>query len=252
MAEKKITKKAVKATKAVKAVEKPKKTVAKTEVKVDLEKLLEVGAHFGHQARRWNPKMASYLYGVQDGVSVFDLVKTKEKLEEALAFLKEAKKDKKTILFVGTKKQAQEKTREVAEATGSFYITQRFLGGTFTNFEQIKKSIRKLADLKEKMVGGEFSGFTKKEKLLIAREIADLEKKFSGIASLTKLPDVVVIVDTHKEKSAVKEAIKMGVTIVGLVDSNANPDEVDYPIPMNDDANKAISYVLELMKETLK
>lgn len=228
-----------------------RKSVSK-KLEVSLEKLLEVGAHLGHQVRRWNPKMKEFIYGVSDGVHVFDLVKTKEKLEEALKVLKEAKKVHKSILFVGTKKQAQEKTKEVAEATGSFYITQRFLGGTFTNFSQIKKSINKLHDLKEKMKKGEFDSYTKKERLLISREIADLEKNFSGISEMAKLPDIVVIIDTHRERGALVESRRVGVTTIGLVDSNADPDIVDYPIPMNDDAVKAIEYVLDLMKEVLK
>jgi small subunit ribosomal protein S2 len=218
---------------------------------VSLEKLIESGAHFGHQSKRWNPKMAEYLYGVQDGVSIFDLVKTKAKLEEALDALKSAKKEGKSILFVGTKKQAQEKVKEVAKETNSFYITQRFLGGTFTNFEQIKKSIKKLADLKNKMKNGEFADYTKKEKLLIAREIEDLEKNFSGIAGLDKLPNLVIIVDTHREKSAILESRRMGIKTIGFVDSNADPNLVDFPIPMNDDANNALSYVLDLMKASL-
>src|SRR5258708_4764860 len=211
-----------KVAKTPKATKAPKVVKMSKASNISLETLLEAGAHFGHQARRWNPKMAEYLYGIQDGVHVFDLVKTKEKLEEALAFLKESKKAGKKILFIGTKKQAQEKVREVAEATGSFYITQRFLGGTFTNFEQIKKSIRKLADLKEKMSNGEFATYTKKEKLLIAREIEDLEKNFSGIANLTNIPDIVFIVDTNREFGAVAESKRMGVTVIGIVDSKEN------------------------------
>lgn len=226
-----------------------KKTVVKKEL-VSLEKLLEAGAHFGHQAKRWNPKMAEYLYGQEDGVSVFDLVKTKENLELALAALKQAKKEGLSILLVGTKKQVQTKVKEIAEATGVSYINQRFLGGTFTNFDQIKKSIKKLADMKAKMSNGEYASYTKKEKLLIAREIEDLEKKFSGIANMTKLPDFIFIVDTHREAGAVAESKRMGIKVVGLVDSNANPD-IDYPIPMNDDAVKALDYVLDLVKAAL-
>lgn len=227
------------------------KKKATKKVEVSLEKLLEAGAHFGHQAKRWNPRMKPYLYGVSEGIHVFDLIKTKEKLEEALEALRQAKKENKTVLFVGTKKQAQEKVKEVAIATGSFYITQRFLGGTFTNFEQIKKSIKKLRDLKEKMASGEFSSYTKKEKLLISREIENLEKNFAGISEMKQLPDLVIIIDTHKEYGALIESNKMGITTIGLVDSNANPDIVTYPIPINDDASNAINYVLELMKEAL-
>ena len=220
-------------------------------VKVSAEELLERGAHFGHQSKRWNPKMGQYLYGEEGGVHVFDLIKTKKLLEEALEFLKTSTKEKKVILFVGCKKQAQEKTREVAEATGSSYFTERWLGGTLTNFDQIKKSIKKLLDMKEKMTNGEYNSFTKKERLLIDREIARLERYFGGISKLEKVPDILVVIDTHKEESAIREANSKGVKVVGVVDSNADPEAIDYPIPMNDDASKAVEYVLDLMKEAI-
>src|SRR3989339_275931 len=219
--------------------------------KVSAEELLERGAHFGHQSKRWNPKMEEYLYGEEGGVSVFDLIKTKKLLEEALEFLKSSAKEGKVVLFVGCKKQAQEKTREIAEATGSSYFTERWLGGTLTNFDQIKKSIKKLADMKEKMANGEYASNTKKERLLIDREIARLERYFGGISKLDKVPDVLVVVDTHKEESAIREASSKGVRVVGIVDSNADPERIDYPIPMNDDAVKAVDYVLDLMKEAI-
>ncbi len=220
-------------------------------VKVSAEELLERGAHFGHQSKRWNPKMGQYLYGEEGGVHVFDLIKTKKLLEEALEFLKTSTKEGKVILFVGCKKQAQEKTREVAEATGSSYFTERWLGGTLTNFDQIKKSIKKLTEMKEKMTNGEYAANTKKERLLIDREIARLERYFGGISKLEKVPDILVVVDTHKEESAIREANSKNIKIVGIVDSNADPEVVDYPIPMNDDASKAVEYVLDLMKEAI-
>lgn len=220
-------------------------------IKVSAEELLERGAHFGHQSKRWNPKMEEYLYGEENGVSVFDLIKTKKLLEEALEYLKVSSKEKKVILFVGCKKQAQEKTREVAEATDSSFFTERWLGGTLTNFDQIKKSIKKLADMKAKTEAGEYASNTKKERLLIDREIARLERYFGGISKLDKVPDILVVVDTHKEESAIREANSKGVKIVGIVDSNADPEVIDYPIPMNDDAVKAVDYVLDLMKEAI-
>ncbi len=221
-------------------------------VTISLEELLEAGAHFGHQARRWNPKMAPYLYGVQEGVHIFDLTKTKEELERALEFLSQAQKEGKVVLFVGSKKQGREKTKEVAEAVGAPYINERWLGGTITNFNAIKKSIDKLADMKEKMAAGEYKDkYTKKEILLLDREIARLERFFGGMATLTKIPDALFVLDTKKESGAVFEAKKKGITVVGIVDSNADPEEVHYPIPMNDDATKAISYVLDLVKETM-
>jgi len=219
--------------------------------KVSAEELLEKGAHFGHQSKRWNPKMEEYLYGVEGGVHVFDLIKTKALLEEALEFLKTSAKEGKVILFVGCKKQAQEKTIEVAQATGSSFFTERWLGGTLTNFDQIKKSIKKLLDMKSKTENNEYTSFTKKERLLIDREIARLERYFGGISTLEKVPDILVVVDTHKEASAIREAVSKNVKIVGIVDSNADPTVINYPIPMNDDAVKAVEYVLDLMKEAI-
>lgn len=220
--------------------------------KISLEELLDAGAHFGHQARRWNPKMAPYLYGIQDGVHVFDLTKTKEELEKALDFLAQSHKEGKVILFVGTKKQSIEKTKEVAEALGQPYVTERWLGGIITNFEAIKHSIDKLADMKAKMAAGEYGEkYTKKEILLLDREIARLERFFGGISKLIKVPDALFVVDTKKESGAIREAIQKKIAVVGIVDSNGDPDVIDYPIPMNDDASKAITYVLDLVKEAM-
>ncbi|MFZ5932647.1 MAG: 30S ribosomal protein S2 [Patescibacteria group bacterium] len=218
---------------------------------VSLKTLLEVGAHFGHQARRWNPKMAPYLFGVQEGVHVFDLVKTKEALEAALEALKNAAQEDKVILLLGSKKQAKEKIEEIGKEAGCPYVSERWLGGTLSNFDQMKRSLDKLSEMKAKMVSGEYNKFTKKERLLLEREIARLERFFGGISSLTKIPEMIVIVDTHKEAGAVREANRAGVSIVGIVDSNADPTLVDYPIPMNDDAAKALSYVLGLIKEAI-
>ncbi|MGB6839314.1 MAG: 30S ribosomal protein S2 [Microgenomates group bacterium] len=220
-------------------------------VKVSLKELIEAGAHFGHQTKRWNPKMEEYLYGAQEGVHVFDLTKTKEKLEEALEILKTATKEGKKILLVCTKKQAKDKAKEVAEATGVFYVTERWLGGTLTNFEQINKSLKKLKEMKEKMAAGEYGHFTKKERLLLEREIARLERFFGGMAGMETIPDILVIVDTKKEAGAIKEAQKTGVETIGIVDSNADPTQIDYPIPMNDDATKALEYVLNLMQKAI-
>jgi len=220
-------------------------------IKVSLDELVETGAHFGHQSRRWNPKMKPFLYGIKDGVHVFDLTKTREKLAEALDLLEKASKEKKKILFLGTKKQAREKIKEVAKEAGCFYVNERWLGGTFTNFDQMKKSTMKLADMKSKMESGEYKNFTKKERLLIEREIARLERFFGGIADISEVPEVLVVVDTKREMGAIKEAIIKGVDTVAIVDSNCDPTIVDYPIPMNDDATKAIAYVLELMRDAI-
>jgi len=220
-------------------------------IKISLKELIQAGAHFGHQSRRWNPKMAPYLYGVQEGVHIFDLTKTKECLEEALEFLKKQSSEGKVIVLVGTKKQAKEKIREVAGIAGCPFVSERWLGGTLTNFEQIKRSIDKLAKMKEEKASGAYGKFTKKERLLLQREIDRLERFLGGLASLTGLPDVLVVVDTHKEVGAIKEASKKGLTTIGIVDSNSDPSVVDYPIPMNDDAVKGVEYVLELMGEAI-
>jgi len=220
-------------------------------ISISLEKLLDAGAHFGHQTRRWNPKMEDYIYGDENGVHVFDLIKTKEALEGALEALNQMAKDGKKVVFVGTKKQVKEKVVEVAKETHHYFVNERWLGGTLTNFEQIKRSLRKLSEMKEKKEAGEYKTFTKKERLLIDREIERLERFFGGLQGLDVRPDALVIIDVKKEKGAALEAKKLGVTTIGIVDSNSDPDLVDYPIPMNDDASKALDYVLDLFKEAL-
>lgn len=220
-------------------------------VTVVAKKLLETGAHFGHQTRRWNPKMKPYLHGESGGVHVFDLIKTKKALEEALEVLKKAVKARKSILIVGTKRQAKEKVEEIAKAAGIFYVSERWLGGTLTNFGQIKKSLQKLSDMRAKMDSGEYKGMTKKERLLIKREIDRLERFFGGIAGMEEIPDVLVVVDIKREIGAIKEARIHEVEVIGIVDSNSDPTLVDYPIPMNDDATKALEYVLGLIRDTI-
>ena len=220
-------------------------------VKVSLEELVKAGAHFGHQSRRWNPKIEPYLYGEKDGVHVFDLTKTKVLLEEALEVLKNASKEGKIILLLGTKKQAREKVEKVAKEAGVFYVNERWLGGTLTNFIQIKRSIQKMSDMKAKKEKGEYSEFTKKERLLLDREIERLERFFGGIADMEKEPDLLVIIDAKKEISAIRESKAKDVPVIAVVDSNSDPTSVDYPIPMNDDATKAVDYVLELFKEAI-
>ena len=219
---------------------------------ITLESLLEAGAHLGHQAKRWNPRMGKYLYGVRDGVSVFDLAKTKIALEEALDILKKAKKEGKVILLVGTKKQAKKKVEEVAKVVGQPYVVERFLGGTLSNFDQILKSIKTITDLKDQFAAGEFGDYTKKERLLIDRKIKKSEVIYGGIMSMKKLPDMLFVIDTHKEIGAVREAVRLNIPVVGVTDSNADPDMVDYAIPMNDDATAAIDLVMDLVKEALK
>jgi len=220
-------------------------------VKISLKTLLETGAHFGHQSRRWNPKMEEFVHGVQDGVHVFDLIKTKEALEEALSAITQAVIDGKTILLLGTKKQAKEKIAEIAKEVEIPYVNERWLGGTLTNFDQIEKSVKKLADMKAKKEAGELKKFTKKERVLLDREIDRLERFFGGISEIKATPEMLFVVDIKREVAAIKEAKMAGVELVGIVDSNSDPYMVDYPIPMNDDAVKAIEYILELVKEAI-
>lgn len=219
--------------------------------KIDLEKLLAVGAHFGHQYRRWNPKMEKYMYDVRDGIYVFDLIKTQSAMEEALAEITKAASENKNILIVGAKKQAREKTKEIAQKHGLWYVTERWLGGTFTNFKQIRNSIDKLGGLKDELANAQKRGYTKKERLKLARKIEKLENQFGGILEMKELPDFMIIIDTHKEQGAVKEAKQLGIPTVGIVDSNGDPDDVDWVIPMNDDAAKSLEYALELMSEAI-
>lgn len=220
-------------------------------VKISLEELLETGAHFGHQSKRWNPKMEEYIYGVEGGVHIFDLAKTKACLEEALNFMSQAVKEGKTVLLLGTKKQIKAKIKEVALEVGMPYVDERWLGGTISNFPQMKKSLKKLSEMKENLTLGAYNKFTKKERLLIEREVTRLERFFGGLGNIDKIPEVLFVVDTKHEAGAVREARTKGVTVVGLTDSNADPSVVDYPIPMNDDASRAVTYVLDLVKEAL-
>lgn len=220
-------------------------------VDISLEKLLEAGAHFGHQTKRWNPKMAPYIYGVKEGISIFDLTKTKEALEEALQALENAYKSGKLVLLVGTKRQAKDKLREVALSVNMPFVDERWLGGTLTNFDQIKASVKRLNEMREAREKGDYKEYTKKERLLIDREIEKLEKKVGGLEKLVRLPEVMFIIDTHKEVSAVREAKRMGVEVIGITDSNADPTFVDWPVPMNDDAGAALDYVLDLVEEAM-
>jgi len=220
--------------------------------KVSLDQLLDSGAHFGHQTRRWNPKMEEYLYGSENGVHIFDLTKVKPLIEEALEFLTRSVKEGKTVLILGTKKQVRDKVAEVAERVGVPYVNERWLGGTISNFPQMQRSLKKMEEMKENMTSGFYNKYTKKERILIDREIARLERFFGGIKTLTNVPDVIVVVDTKRESGAVHEANVRKVPVVGIVDSNSDPDLIDYPIPMNDDASKALEYILDLIGEAIE
>ncbi len=220
-------------------------------INISLEDLLESGAHFGHQVRRWNPKVKDFVFGEQDGVHIFDLVKTKEALEVALNEITKYVKEGKSILLLATKKQAKDKALEILQETGISVVTERWLGGTITNFAQIKKSIDNLADIKAKLANGYYAKYTKKERLLIEREKDRLERFFGGVTTLKNMPEMVIVVDIKKEITAIKEATRKGVTTVGFVDTNSDPNMVDFPIPMNDDATKALNLVLDYIKQAV-
>ncbi|EKE05065.1 MAG: Ribosomal protein S2 [uncultured bacterium] len=220
-------------------------------VNISLEDLLESGAHFGHQVKRWNPKVKEFVYGEQDGVHIFDLVKTKEALEVALAEITKVVKANGSVLLLATKKQAKDKALQILQETGISVVTERWLGGTITNFAQLKKSIDMLADMKVKLSTGFYSKYTKKERLLLEREKERLERFFGGISNLKTTPDLLIVVDIKKEITAIKEANRKNVPIIGIVDTNSDPNLVDFPIPMNDDATKALHLVLEYVKQAI-
>lgn len=223
---------------------KSKKEPIKKPVEVSLETLLAAGAHFGHQSSRWHPKMKQYLYGVQQGIHVFDLAKTKEGLEEAKKFVSQTMAEGGNIIFVGTKRQAGAIIEEEAKRAGLPYVNERWLGGTITNWEEMHKRIKKMEQMKEDRGKGEFKKYTKKEQLLLDREISRLEKLLGGLEGLAKLPEAVFIVDAKKEEIVVKEARMRGIKVVAIVDSNTDPKNIDYIIPANDDAVGAIKFLV--------
>jgi len=216
----------------------------KIEKEIILEELLEAGCHFGHQAKRWQPKMKKYIWTVREGVHIFDLAKTKKCLEKAIEFVKEITAQGKKIIFVGTKRQARSIIKEAAQNCGMPYVAERWLGGTITNWRQIKKSIDKLIEMKKKREESEYDKYTKKERILIDREVSRLEKFFGGLVDLKDLPEAVFIVDCRKEEAAVKEAQMKGIKLVGLVDTNTDPTGIDYPIPANDDSAGSIRLIV--------
>ena len=212
---------------------------------VALKQLLEAGVHFGHQTRRWDPRMAEYIYQARNGIHIIDLQKTSKKLDEAYDFVKEASAEGKNILFVGTKKQAQECVKEAAEKSGMFYVNQRWLGGTLTNFQTIRKRINRLTELENMENDGTFEVLPKKEVVLLNKEKAKLEKNLGGIKEMVQLPDVLFVIDPKKEHIAILEARKLNIPIVGLVDTNCDPNDVDYVIPGNDDAIRAVKLIAD-------
>lgn len=207
---------------------------------ITMKELLEAGVHFGHQTRRWNPKMKEYIFGQRNGIHIIDLQKTLKMFKEATRFVVELAKEGKTLLFVGTKRQAQEAIVEEARRCSMFFVNQRWLGGLLTNFETIRKSIQRLKDLDEMSEDGRYELLPKKEVIKLERERKHLEQNLSGIKDMPGLPDAIFVIDSHKEEIAVHEARKLEIPVVGVVDTNCDPDKVTYIIPGNDDALRAI------------
>ena len=214
---------------------------------ISMKQLLEAGVHFGHQTRRWNPKMAEYIFTQRNGIHIVDLQKTVKKVEESYNFVRDLAQEGGTILFVGTKKQAQDAIKEEALRCGMYYVNVRWPGGMLTNFKTIKKSIARLNKLKKFEEDGTFDLLPKKEVLEHKKEIADLEKNYGGIKEMETLPSAIFVVDPKKERNAVLEAKKLGIPMVAIVDTNCDPDEADYIIPGNDDAIRAIRLIASVM-----
>lgn len=210
-----------------------------------MQELLEAGVHFGHQVRRGNPRMQPYIYGAREGVHIVDLAQTEKLLKEACEFVYSLGKAGKNVLMVGTKKQAAPIVKEAATAAGMMYLNEKWVGGFLTNFDEILRNINKMSDLKDKKEKGQLTKYTKKEQLLIAREIEKLEKIFAGVAGISQVPDAIFMIDTVKESTAVKECARRGVTLVAIADTNSDPKMIDYPIPGNDDAIKSIKIITD-------
>ena len=214
---------------------------------VAMKQLLEAGVHFGHQTKRWDPRMAPYIFTARNGIYIIDLQKTTKKIDEAYAVLKSIVDEGKTVIFVGTKKQAQECVKEEAERCGMYYVNQRWLGGTLTNFKTIRTRVNRLKELEAMEQNGTFEMLPKKEVLDLKKEMEKLETNLGGIKEMTDIPGAMFVVDPKKERIAILEARKLGIPVIGLVDTNCNPEDVDYVIPGNDDAIRAIKLIVEAM-----
>ena len=218
---------------------------------ISMKQLLEAGVHFGHQTRRWNPKMKKYIFTERNGIYIIDLQKTVKKINEAYNFVREVSADGGTMLFVGTKKQAQESVRDEAIRSGMYYVNQRWLGGTLTNFQTIRKRINRLKEIERMEEDGTFEVLPKKETVDLLKEKDRLVKFLGGIKEMKRTPDVMFVVDPRKERIAIAEAIKLNIPIVGIVDTNCDPDEIDYVIPANDDAIRAVKLLTSKMADAM-
>ncbi len=227
-------------------------TETKVEPKSQTEEMLKAGLHFGHKTSKTHPKMKPYISGMRNTIHLIDVEKTQEKLDAALAFLKELKSEQKVVLLVGTKIQIRTFIVETAKELSLPYVSERWIGGTLTNFETIQKRSEFLKELEAKRTEGELEKYTKKERLQFDRKIADLESKFGGIKKLEKVPNAIFVFDIDENRLAVNEAKRMGIPVIGIVDTNINPEDIDYPIPANDDAVSSVRYILNKVIETLK
>ena len=216
-----------------------------------IKKLLEAGVHFGHKTSRWNPKMKKFIFGERSSIYIIDLEKTEECLNKARDFLLDITSKGENVLFVGTKKQAQEVVLQEAMRCGMYYVTERWPGGLLTNFSTIKKSINRLKDIEKMRQDGTFEKLTKKEVALLEKELSKLKKSFSGIVQMERMPGAIFIVDTKKEETAVREANRLSIPIIALIDTNSNPDLVSFPVPGNDDATKSIHLVTSLIADSV-
>lgn len=216
-----------------------------------MKQLLEAGVHFGHQTKRWNPKMAQFIFGQRNGIYIINLEKTAEKLEDACNFIREITSRGENVLFVGTKKQAKESIIAEAQRCDMFFVTERWLGGLMTNFSTIRSSVKRMEEIKAMKEEASIEALTKKEKAALEKEWTKLHKNLAGVADMKKLPGAVIIIDPKKEDTAVREARKLGVPIVALIDTNSDPDHVDFPIPGNDDAIRAIKLVLSVLADSV-
>ncbi|MEA2013156.1 MAG: 30S ribosomal protein S2 [Verrucomicrobiota bacterium] len=219
--------------------------------KVTIKELVKAGVHFGHPTKRWNPKMLPYVFGVRNNINIIDLTVTMQKLLEACQFLHDVVVEGKQILFVGTKRQAQKITETVAKNTEMHYVSNRWLGGTLTNYKTIRKSIKKMQDIRKKMETEEFQGLVKKEQSMFRRDKERIEKNLGGIEQMTRMPGVMIIVDVRKEHNAVKEAKRLNIPIVALVDTDSDPSDIDHVIPVNDDAVRSIKIILETLEKAI-
>ena len=218
---------------------------------VAMKQLLEAGVHFGHQTRRWDPRMAEYIFQARNGIHIIDLQKASKKIDEAYEFIKEQVEEGKTVLFVGTKKQAQECMKDAAIKSGMYYVNQRWLGGMLTNFGTIRKRVERLNELETMQEDGTFDVLPKKEVILLKKEMDKLQKNLGGIKDMTEIPGVLFVVDPKKERIAILEARKLNIPVVGLVDTNCNPEDVDYAIPGNDDAIRAVKLIADVMANAI-